>query len=330
MRIEQYIFKSTALVKSENNDMSFQKGMTFAARVLSFSKGIMNIKLPQGMVIRAFAEEGINLPADTNVTFEVLENKDGILILKPVFYETEAQSPIGTKEEIIIGFLNDIGLKPTPENIKFINEQGFIFSENMEKAAASGSTGDIQKYIMLNPNELSKYITEFEESDGEEFLKRLKLLVSEGGKSGKPSKAFSENVSKLLKGLIIQANRHYPVCWIPIPLYFNGQACYGEIMITAEEDEKKKQAYAYIFADTPSGRIEAEVKNYQKYIDINIYCKDELIPYVNKHTDELRSSISGAGFILKAVSVQELKRKRNFMDIVQGYVKPFKPIDVRV
>lgn len=312
-----------------------QKGQMFMGRVLSITDGIVDIKTAGGSIIKAYAENGVELPSNANVNFEVVDSSKDKLVIRPLL---GGLGGAAGERDMLIGMLSGFGIDPTPENISFLKDGGFMLGKNVEKLMAllsqEGKQGEVNviKDIFVKPGELLNYLKDFE--GGDKFLKMVETLISSIGRDDANSKSYGSISANILKGLSIQINNDLPLFLIPVPMYFEDQPLHGEIWIEKDgtvEKEGKSIIYIHLLTDTQSfGRIEADIRSDGYDMGLDIYCRKDVLPLFEKYTGDLKKNIRELGLNVMDINLSELKKNRNFLDFAYKYVKPFTPVDIRV
>lgn len=314
-----------------------QKGQSFVGRVISFENGILDIVTVDALNIKASTEDGVTLPLNTPIKFQVVENSGDRLFLKPFIPD---MGKVVRAEDIMAGFLDSIGIKPDAQNVNFLKNGGFIFGKNIEKLISmlerdgKGDAAQTLRSLMVEPKDLAQYIKEYGMERGKKLLEGLGEALKNIRNNESGSTIYANISGNIIKGLMVQVNHGFPLFFIPVSMYIENKFYNGEIWIEKDDSGGKNdgdELCIYLMIDTPSfGRIEANIQSSGRDLALYIYCKNEIMPIARANSEELKKHISSLGVDIKNFSVSELKESRNFMDLVKKYVKPFAPMDVRV
>lgn len=327
------LFPQNDIKISPGSGTNFQKGQAFSGRIVSINGNVVEINTG-GVNIKAYSKGNIGLPMNIQMNFEVVESSRDMLVIRPL--ETGAAVPV-SKDAIIAGLLDSMGVEPSPSSVSFLKDGEFILGRNIEKLLASldmeGREDAVQniKDILIKPGELSEYIKNFE--DNGRLLKMLDALFKYGRSDNMNSKSYTGILGDMVKGLTIQINHDFPLFFIPVPMYADNQPMHGELWIEKDGKagtDRESPLLIHLLVDTPSlGRVEADILSMGKDLSLVLYCRKDIVPLFEKYSPVIKERISGLGLIIRECNVSELKKPRSFIDFAQLYAKPFTPLDVR-
>ena len=338
MRIQSNPLSVGNIIKNPMQDtQSLRLGQAFTGKILSIEGNVLDILTSSGIHIKAFAQGEDRLPQGTSITFQVVDNTKDILTLKPVFDRVET---VPIKENMLIGTVIDLGIKPSPENINFISKGEFAFGKNIERLIKSleeegkPEIAEKLKKMMVSPSELEEYLKKFDKDGMGKLVKQLGELFGEIKISETPSRVLENIIGNLLKGLSVQVNHEFPLFYIPVPLNYNGEFYPGEVWIEKDDQGGAAQRASlsiYIFIDSPSmGRIESNIRGNAEYININLKCDEKFVPLFNMYSSNLAQRIYDLGIKVNSINFSKLDKPSSFIDLIEKYVKPFVPVDIKV
>jgi len=245
-----------------------------------------------------------------------------------------------SKDRSLAGLGVELGIKPTTDNINFLDSYSRTLCKNMEllynMLLEDGNTAALKKLqkILLSYEKLGEYLKNFNEEIMKQQVDVLRQLFDTIKNNNPYSKEYSRVLSDILKGFSIQINHQFPLFFIPVPLFFNNKLYPGEIWI--EKDPQKTENPSsplsiFILLDTPLfGRIEGLIKSADGYINVDLYCKKEIVPVFNDNIELLKERLSTTGIVLKSLGIHELKGTSSFKDLVQKYVHPYPSVDLKI
>lgn len=333
MRIGNISSGTITRIDTGSPKFSLEKGTTFSGKVVSIQDGKADILLLNGRSITARISQDIQLPLDVILDFEVTWAENSTIFIKP------SESAIPLEHQGLPSLLSALGIKPDEESISFVENGKFQFGKNINmlmEMLKDGDSKDLYLYMknsMLKPDELAAYMKDCNVKGQTEFLKWMENLFNNIKGNSPENKMYLSIAGNMLKGIMLQATNNLPITFIPIPLFFNSIPYPGEIWIEQDSGGEGKSGESLIiriFADTPSGRIEASIGYDGSYLNIGIYCPHEISSLFTSHLNELKESISALSIGIKSINVSDLKESTSFTGLAKKYVKPLKPVNIKV
>ncbi|KPU44833.1 hypothetical protein OXPF_19190 [Oxobacter pfennigii] len=334
-----------ALMKNSLKLPQIEKGQFLEGKVTSIEGKEINILLQNGNSIKAFIEGSVYLPVNHNLVFEITENTGSTIILKLVEVSTEGMLTPAEKERIAAEILSRLGLKNTPENAEVLEKSAGMVGrglKNLIYTFESSKTNEVNEKpiffqrlqnIFITPEKLIDYLRDFDSKHIRNLVEQLEVLLREVKSDDTNSKQYIRAMTDIIKGLSVQINHPFPLFYIPIPLFFEGQLYPGEIWIEKDSHSEEKEGLITIrlYVDNPHlGAVEGIItsKGMQTFIDL--YCKKEFVTLFEESRKLLLDRLSSIGIQITSVNIHELKKSISLLDLAFKYSKPYSSIDAKV